>query len=275
MNTYPIWMYLFAPAAWIAILPWKFLLVTIALLACNRSYELSREKPFYKKNVLWSWLIVLLGDLAGTLLLLLVQAYFTEGIYEFLAYPVAFNPYDNIYSVLYVYAVFALVIFLMRYALCNWLFPRSIADKAMRKRVALVVAVFCAPWLFLIPSQLFYTPENVHYFTNHAIWRAYTEAAPEGDSQALDEDALLALREAANYGRKLGDAGAGTVSGSEADGVWVLSSEYMTEDLEVRLWYTGREKAVLCVGEKWYEATVAETRSLVDALENTEGTEAE
>lgn len=266
-TVYPLWIYILSPVSWIVIMPYKFMMVSIALLVCARSYDLNRNVRFYKKNIGWSFVISVAGNLAATLLLYCTQPYFGEKWYEYMTSAVAYNPFDNVWSMLYVIAAVALTVFLSFCAYSKALFPKTIRDALLCRKVALIVAVFTAPYLYLVPTQYLYNPQDFHTFTNHAVWSAYTEAEDVSTGGVLGDETRVLLANAANRGVKTeSDAAMLEVAGTDPDYTYVMTSETLKDDLTVTVWIEGRDRAVVCTGTKYYTATAADTEALYNAL---------
>ena len=71
-------------------------------------------------------------------------------------YAVNYNPFESIYSMVWVTAcvmIAAICIYIINYKLC---LKKLDINSAQKKKIALSLAVFTAPYLFYIPTALFF-----------------------------------------------------------------------------------------------------------------------
>jgi hypothetical protein len=136
--------------------------------------KINNKAVLYKKAIIKIWLFGFLSDFIGTAFIFLSQLELGMWWREFISNPVSYNPFDNIFSLIFV--LIAVIIS----ALCIFIFNRYVSfnktdmDKGKIFIISLILAIFTAPYLFLIPSQLLYSSpfnENneIHFFTNHIV----------------------------------------------------------------------------------------------------------
>lgn len=159
----PLWLLWILPITWIVILPGNFLIDLLVLVLTMKHLNISDKKQQAKKSILRIWLCGFVADFIGALGMLLAE------LIEFdysttlgkwwnhnITNPVAFNAFSNIWSFLWVgVCVFisAFFIYLFNYRFC---LNKTELEKEQKKKVALAMAVFTAPYLFYFPSDILY-----------------------------------------------------------------------------------------------------------------------
>ncbi|MBR5314649.1 MAG: hypothetical protein IKU45_04480, partial [Clostridia bacterium] len=165
---FPVWILFLIPVTWLLIIPGNFLIDSGVLFAGLWIFKVNQKKEFYKRTILWVFLFGFLSDLIGCLFLLITQFMGDEGwIYEFIVKPVAMNPFDNIYSFLYTF-IAVIIAGVMIYVFNRFVSFRKCRDKVLNRRLALVLAIVTAPYLFLFPTASIY---GINYEpSNHIVW---------------------------------------------------------------------------------------------------------
>ncbi len=171
---FPVWLLIIFPISWFLIIPANFIVDSLVLYIALCILRIDRKKEFYKRTILWVFLFGFLADIIGSLLLLLSQYIFKDGFwYEYIGMPVAENPFDNIYCLLYV--VFAVVISgVLIYVFNRFISFKIVLDKRIKRITALLLAVLTAPYMFLLPTSTFYGGSGEN-FTNHIVPSEYIE----------------------------------------------------------------------------------------------------
>lgn len=212
---FPVWLLFLFPMTWLIVIPGNFLIDTAVLLIALYVFKVKEIKTFYLKTILWVFLFGFLADILGGLVLLLTQFMGGDGwIYEFIVKPVAMNPFDNVYS--FLYTLLAVIISgILIFVFNRFISFRKCNDKKLKTKIALVLAIVTAPYLFLFPTTALYggTAES---FTNHIVWddyinaELYLESDLQTDVLAPDEEGrfdyvtVSAFRDAINSAEKIG-----------------------------------------------------------------------
>ena len=157
---FPVWFLILFPVAWLVILPANFIIDTIVLVAALKSLKLP-VKDQYKRSILWVWIMGFVADLAGSALLLVSQMITGSGeaVRWFRlndAGPAAANPFETIWRFLLVFLAVAIAgagIYLLNY---NVSFRKLDITMDQKKKLAVILAVFTSPYVFFIPSALFW-----------------------------------------------------------------------------------------------------------------------
>ena len=156
----PIWLIIFFPSwLWLLLIPANYLIDRIVLMWSLGDMP---EKGLFCRN--HNWKICLAGfasDYAGAILLFaLNQLMFgmNDDVNSFIskaADGLMFNPFSNVLSLVIVIAAIVLS------AVCIYKLDKSILTKAgldidQAKKSAIKLAIITAPYVYLIPSELFY-----------------------------------------------------------------------------------------------------------------------
>ena len=136
---FPLWMLLMFPTMWLIVLPGNFLIDSIVLLILMKVLNICEKKEFYKKNILKIYLIGLLADAVGAVLLFITVV--TEvWQYEY-----------ELYFSLVAMVISAILIFLL-----NYYITFSKCEKRIKMKLALTFAIVTAPYTFLVPTSWLY-----------------------------------------------------------------------------------------------------------------------
>ena len=157
---FPIWLLLFFPPVILVTIVGNFIIDSLVICLCYFAFKLSDNlalKTFYTGSIYKVWVFGFMSDIIGAAIL------FTTGIlgdslgipYEIYS-AINFDPFSNPVAVAIIVlamAVSALLIFLLNYKVT---FKKLIADRHMRLKLALAIAIVTMPWTFLLPTKWFY-----------------------------------------------------------------------------------------------------------------------
>ena len=169
---FPVWMILWIPSfLWLLVIPANYLVDRLVFTLSARRDHPERDAAFFRQHTWKLWLAGFAADFVGAAILLGIalipdwlgyvtgagtQAGFLGWFTRHVGTPVMFNPFTD---------VFALAAVLLVIALSGWLiyaFDRAILKKAgaftpaEASRIARNMAVFTAPYLYLLPVTWFY-----------------------------------------------------------------------------------------------------------------------
>lgn len=153
MN-YPSWVaYLVSPGLFIFLVV-LFIIISVILILSLKKLRVVKVTETYRKIILPACIVTFLSYIVGTLILLLTQflARF-DWINTKLAEPLVTNSFTNIYTFLYTLLAFIVSTVLIYYL------NKLITMKAIRLsngkefKIALVLTIFTAPYLFFIPNN--------------------------------------------------------------------------------------------------------------------------
>jgi hypothetical protein len=156
---FPLWMLVWFPITWIVVIPANFLIDSLVLLIACKCMKLADIKIIYKRSILQVWLFGFLADFIGSLIMFMSQFLFTgenKWLYDTFYYGVTYNPFSGILPFLYVLIATAVAGFFIYFFNYTVSFRKLDIEVKQKKKLALVMAIVTAPYLFFFPSGLFY-----------------------------------------------------------------------------------------------------------------------
>lgn len=153
---FPIWLFFAFPPIILISLPINFIIDSIVLLLGGKALKLKNLKTIYKKSIFKIFLFGFLSDIIGALVLLVTQFIPGEFWYQNILAPLMFNPFHTVLS--FIYCLITIVIS----GILIYLFNKKITfknidiDEKKKNKLCIIIAVFTAPFFFLIPSTIFY-----------------------------------------------------------------------------------------------------------------------
>ena len=172
---FPVWLLFIFPMTWLFVIPANFIIDSLVLLFGMYLLRTEEKLSLYKKTIFWVFLFGFAADILGGIVLLATQFVESDGFfYEYLTGPVAMNPFDNIYALLYT-CLAVVVSAVLIYIFNRFISFRKISDKKTKRVLSLILAVITAPYLFLVPTSSLYGGQTEN-FTNHIVWDDYVKA---------------------------------------------------------------------------------------------------
>lgn len=270
---FPIWFLILFPVAWIIVLPANFIIDSLVLLISLRLLKITGIFKNYKNSILRVWIVGFLSDFAGAGILFLFSMD-GAGVWSEYLDAVSWNPFDNIYAVLLV--AFAVVVSGACIYIGNWKFAlvNVEADRKKKRRIALALAVFTAPYILFYPSSLMHgnSWDDLNFMTNHIVKRdefrleVLLNTAPSNPS---DEERIIMnyyehdMKDAVNVAGKTPEA----VEADKKQPEFTLlfySREY-TARKEIPVWIIGG-KAYFQYGKDWYELDREKIEPFLDGV---------
>ena len=160
---FPLWLLWIFPVVWIIVLPANFV-IDIAVVAIAMKCLKVTDIKARLKGCIWKiWLLGFVADIIGSLPMLAANFISLDHSTAFgswwndeLLYGINFNPFDNAFS-----AVFVIMCIMLSTALI-YVFNSKIAFKKVAlstyeiKMTSAALAIFTAPYVFLVPTALIY-----------------------------------------------------------------------------------------------------------------------
>ena len=160
---FPIWMLWLFPLSWIIVLPANFIIDLLVLCLTMKFLKIDNIKVRAKKLILKVWLFGFAADFIGTFCMFAsnlidfdYQTNLGKWWYKNITNSVSYNPFESIYGFLWVLVCLLITgffIYLFNYKIS---FKNSELDKSQKHKLALSMAVFTTPYLFLLPTSLFF-----------------------------------------------------------------------------------------------------------------------
>lgn len=154
---FPIWyLILLFPMFWLVMIPSNFIIDSLVVFVALKMMNIPNIKEVYKKSILRVFLFGFLADILGSVLIILVSMIPIEAFYTLVISPMHTNPFENIYSLLFMLLILAIigyVIYLFNRHIC---FKKTDLTNKQKHLIALYLAIFTTPYLFLVPTQFIY-----------------------------------------------------------------------------------------------------------------------
>jgi hypothetical protein len=160
---FPIWLLWLFPQTWLIVLPANFIIDSLVVLVTLRLNKSNEIKSIYKKVIFKVWGFGFLADFIGTVLMFipnLIDFEYSSDIgrwwYDNLSNAVSYNPFHSVYALLWVtlsVLITSILIYLFNYKIS---FRKLAIEDTAKKRLALSLAIFTAPYLLYLPSKWFY-----------------------------------------------------------------------------------------------------------------------
>ena len=159
---FPIWLLWLVPVTWIVVLPANFIIDLLVIIITMKIMKIDDIKA-KSKAVIWKvWIYGFIADFIGTAAMFMSNVIdfnyktdFGKWWYKNITNAVSYKPFESIYSVLWVTAciiISAFFIYLLNYKLFTKVLD---IDNIKKKKLALSLAVFTAPYLFYLPTIWF------------------------------------------------------------------------------------------------------------------------
>lgn len=160
---FPIWLLWLVPITWLVIMPANFLIDFLVTFCAMKYLKIPQTWQKAKSVIFKVWILGFAADFIGTVLMFLsnlidfnYETAFGKWWYQNITNAVAYYPFESIYSILWVTAsvvLSACFIYLFNYKIS---FKKLEMPKTEKKKVALALAVFTAPYLFFLPTSWFF-----------------------------------------------------------------------------------------------------------------------
>ena len=162
---FPIWLLIAFPITWLSfiILPANFAIDFLVVFLTLKSLGVENRKEISKKVIFKVWVMGFVADIIGAVLMFVTACMFYTSYeplddwwYDYITNAVCYNPFENIFAFLVVTLFVALVGYLIYVINLKWCLKKVDLSPEHKKRVALNLAIFTAPYLFYLPTMWFY-----------------------------------------------------------------------------------------------------------------------
>lgn len=162
---FPFWLLVSFPISWLSfiILPANFVIDFSVVFFTLKFLKVDNFKEITKKVIFKVWLMGFVADIIGSVLMFVTSCMmethnkvFDDWWYENITNSVCYNPFENIFAFLIVTVFVAFVGFLIYEINFRWCLKKADLTVEQKKRVALNLAFFTAPYLYYLPTMWFY-----------------------------------------------------------------------------------------------------------------------
>ena len=162
---FPIWLLWVIPITWLVVLPANFLIDLLVVVLTMKYLKVQEIKMNAKSVILKVWIFGFIADFIGTAAMFMANVIDSnfdfntplgQWWYNNITNAVSYNPFENIYSLVWVTAcviITSCFIYLFNYKFC---LKKSTLDDEHKKKLALSLAIFTAPYLFYLPTAWFF-----------------------------------------------------------------------------------------------------------------------
>lgn len=160
---FPIWLLWLIPITWIVVLPANFLIDLLVIVLTMKYLKVQDIKMNAKSIILKVWIFGFVADFIGTASMFMsnvidfnYETQLGKWWYNNISNAVSYNPFESIYSVLWVTVcviITAYLIYLFNYKFC---LKKLNLSNEHKKTIALSLAIFTAPYSFYIPTVWFF-----------------------------------------------------------------------------------------------------------------------
>ena len=160
---FPIWLLWLIPMTWVIVLPANFLIDLLVGVLTMKYLKVKEIKLNAKSVILKVWIFGFIADFIGTSAMFMAnvidfnyQTSLGKWWYNNITNAVSYNPFESLYAILWVTGcviITSFFIYLFNYQFC---LKKSTLDSEQKKKVALSLAIFTAPYLFYLPTAWFF-----------------------------------------------------------------------------------------------------------------------
>lgn len=159
---FPIWLLWILPITWIVVLPVNFVLDLLVVVLAMKCLKISNIKQNAKTVILRVWIMGFAADFIGTLAMFMsalidfdYDTMWGKWWYSHITNAVYYDPFDNIFSFIWVTACVLLTAFFIYLFNYKWCLKKTDFGDEQKKKISLLLAVFTAPYLFYLPTKWF------------------------------------------------------------------------------------------------------------------------
>lgn len=161
---FPIWMLVLFPIGWLIAIPGNFLIDSAVLLLLMRKMQRTERRAVYRKSILRVYLFGFVSDFVGLLWMFASQLIdgmldggtgFGAWWYQNITNAVAFNPFETLPAFVYTLIGVAIGGFCIYALNVRFAFSQTALKELQKKRFALYLALYTAPYLFFLPTRWF------------------------------------------------------------------------------------------------------------------------
>lgn len=146
----PIWILLIAsPTIWLTILPVNFFVYTLVLIIACNVFKLKNITKIYRKSILKMLIYGIIADLVGGSILLCATKINPDGAFS----NVASAPFGSWITTVYIAICIGISAVLAYFFNYKMTFKSLNVSESKKKKIALFIAVFTAPYLFFYPVE--------------------------------------------------------------------------------------------------------------------------
>lgn len=161
---FPFWMLVYFPPIILFAMPANWLIDFIVLRMSMKKIGIENYKEYSKKAIWKTWIAGFVADFIGGLLMIAVlvidsivdyTSSFGQWWYEKMTNAVMLNPFETFPAFVWVLLCTFVSSWLIYVLNKKWCLKKIDIDEQYKKKIALALAIFTAPYLFFLPTMWF------------------------------------------------------------------------------------------------------------------------
>lgn len=160
---FPIWLLWMIPITWLIVLPANFLIDLTVVVLTLKFLHISNIKEIAKATILKVWMLGFLADFIGTAAMFMsnvidfnYQTSLGKWWYHNISNAVSYNPFDSIYALIWVTVCILITASCIHFFNYKISLRKAELSDDLRKKLALSLSIFTAPYFFYIPTAWFF-----------------------------------------------------------------------------------------------------------------------
>ena len=158
---FPIWFIWIFPPVFLIALAGNFIIDSAVLVIAALVFKTAEKtgasvKDLYKGSIVKVWSFGFLADIIGSIPLFLIVMVGVPGIGSEVKQALALNPWSHPVALVIMLSCMVLASVFIYFFNYRITFRETIADRALRAKLALTLAIVTTPWVFLVPTQWLY-----------------------------------------------------------------------------------------------------------------------
>ena len=148
----PIWALFIIPETILPITILNIIFYTLVFILILTFRKVVNKKLVFKKSILKIIIFSLISDALGKGIMFSICFSNPFAIFE----AIYTNPFSSIVSLIITLPVIALCIILVYFLDSKFAFKNTNLEMIEQKKISLILAIFTAPWIFLLPTDWLY-----------------------------------------------------------------------------------------------------------------------
>lgn len=151
---FPLWLIILYPLNLLFVIPANYLIDYLVLSLGAKHLMIYDYKGVAKKVIIKTWIFGFIADIMGGVIMMLSNFLTHFKLYDFVN-AVMYNPFKRIDALLFVILVVIITAFIIYFLNLNYSFKDLDLPLVQKQKLALYLAIFTAPYLFLLPTMWF------------------------------------------------------------------------------------------------------------------------
>lgn len=160
---FPVWIVWLYPVTWIAIVPLNILVDFLVTLLALKLIKIEKPMEVIKKSLAKTVALGFVADIIATAVLMVLsfgiyetKSTVSKWFYDNISIPILNDYYETPWGILVMVLAVMFAGFLVYIFNRKFSFRNTDLSESQIKKVSLILAIITAPYLFLIPTNVFY-----------------------------------------------------------------------------------------------------------------------